>query len=203
VAEGIRRLRLSHVVITSPTRDDLDDGGAAAFSATVAEIRAAAPSTAIELLVPDFMAKEASIATVVASGPDIFGHNIETVPRLYEIRSGAEYHRSLEVLALVKGFVAGMPTKSGIMVGLGETVQEVLQVLKDLRRVKCDYVSIGQYLAPSRRHHNVVEYVEPALFERYHQEALALGFKHVESGPYVRSSYHAGEYGRTQAETAR
>ncbi|BCS54604.1 lipoyl synthase [Geobacter sp. SVR] len=194
VAEAASRLKLSHVVITSPTRDDLADGGAGLYAATVAAIRTASSSTRIELLVPDFQGSRASLETVVAARPDIIAHNVETVPRLYHIRSGADYLRSLEVLRLCAELGPLIGRKSGIMLGMGEEEQEVLQVLGDLRRVGCTFLSIGQYLAPSRRHYPVQEYVHPDRFEKLRLAALALGFAHVESGPYVRSSYHAAEY---------
>ena len=194
VAEAVARLKLSHVVITSPTRDDLPDGGAGVYAATVTAIRCASPDTRIELLIPDFQGSLPSLAAVIASRPDIVAHNVETVPRLYQIRSGAEYGRSLEVLRLCAGLAPDIRTKSGIMLGMGELEGEVLQVFRDLRGVGCAYLSIGQYLAPSRSHYPVQEYVSPELFESLRAEALEMGFSHVESGPYVRSSYHAGKY---------
>ena len=194
VAEAVARLKLSHVVITSPTRDDLPDGGAARYAATVAAIRSLSPATRIELLIPDFQGSAPSLETVTMSRPDIIGHNVETVPRLYQIRSGADYVRSLEVLRICAGLAPDIRTKSGIMLGMGETGDEVLQVLSDLRDAGCAYLSIGQYLAPSRRHYPVQEYVRPELFESLRGQALEMGFSHVESGPYVRSSYHAGKY---------
>jgi len=194
VAEAVQRLKLAHVVITSPTRDDLADGGAGLYAATVAAVRAAAPATRIEPLIPDFQGDRQSVATVVQAGPDIIAHNVETVPRLYHIRSGADYGRSLDVLRLCRELASAIPTKSGIMLGMGETEEEVVQVLHDLRQIGCAYLSIGQYLAPSRRHYPVQEYVRPEAFERLRETALAMGFSHVESGPYVRSSYHAGQY---------
>jgi lipoic acid synthetase len=194
VAEAVARLKLSHVVITSPTRDDLPDGGAAIYAATVAAIRSASPATRIELLIPDLQGDVPSLAAVVASRPDIIAHNVETVPRLYQIRSGADYRRSLELLRVCAEMAPEIRTKSGIMLGMGEQEPEVLQVLKDLRDAGCDYLSIGQYLAPSRRHYPVQEYVSPELFESLRLKALDMGFSHVESGPYVRSSYHAGKY---------
>ncbi len=196
VAEAVQRLKLAHVVITSPTRDDLPDGGASIYAATVAAIRAVSPATRIEPLIPDFQGLRQSLETVMASGPDIIAHNLETVPRLYHIRSGADYGRSLEVLRMCRELGLHVPTKSGIMLGMGETVDEVVQVLGDLRAVGCAYLSIGQYLAPSRRHYPVREYVRPELFEQLRETALGMGFAHVESGPYVRSSYHAGNYDR-------
>lgn len=194
VAEAVQRLKLSHVVITSPTRDDLADGGAALYAATVSAIRGASPATRIELLIPDFQGSVPGIETVVASRPDIIAHNVETVPRLYQIRSGADYQRSLEVLRVCAGLAPDIRTKSGIMLGMGEESGEVLQVFRDLRDAGCAYLSIGQYLAPSRRHYQVQEYVPPELFESLRLQALEIGFSHVESGPYVRSSYHAGKY---------
>jgi lipoyl synthase len=195
VAEAVRRLGLSHVVITSPTRDDLPDGGAAAFAETVLRIRESAPQTKVELLIPDFLGDVAALATVVAAAPDILGHNLETVPSLYAIRSGADYRRSLQLLAEAHRMAPDLKTKSGIMLGLGEEEGELFGVLEDLRKAGCSYLSLGQYLAPSRQHYPVQRFVEPELFERYKVEALALGFAHVESGPYVRSSYHAEQYG--------
>jgi lipoic acid synthetase len=194
VAEAVKRLGLAHVVITSPTRDDLPDGGASFYVATVAAIRTTSPKTRIELLIPDFQGSRSSLETVSAARPDIIGHNLETVPRLYHIRSGADYGRSLEVLRLCCELAPDIRIKSGIMLGMGEAEDEVLQVLRDLRKVGCAYLSVGQYLAPSRRHYPVQEYVRPELFEHLRKKALELGFAHVESGPYVRSSYHAGQY---------
>lgn len=194
VAEAVKRLELAHVVVTSPTRDDLVDGGAAHYVKTTTEIRHRSPQTKVELLVPDFQGERRSVELVLTEKPDIFGHNVETVPRLYSIRSGADYQRSLSVLRFAKESSAGTATKSGIMVGLGETEEEVLEVLADLRRVGCSYLSIGQYLAPSRNHQPVQAFIEPETFDSYRQRALEMGFKHVESGPYVRSSYHAAQY---------
>jgi lipoic acid synthetase len=194
VAEAVARLKLSHVVITSPTRDDLPDGGASLYAATVAAIRSSSPATRIELLIPDFQGDVSSLESVVAARPDIIAHNVETVPRLYQIRNGADYARSLEVLRLCAGLAPDIRTKSGIMLGMGEQEGEVLQVFRALRDAECDYLSIGQYLAPSRRHYPVQEYVRPELFESLRSAALEMGFSHVESGPYVRSSYHAGKY---------
>ncbi|MBI1921831.1 MAG: lipoyl synthase [Geobacter sp.] len=195
VAAAVNELGLAHVVVTSPTRDDLPDGGAGLYAATVAAIRDASPATTVELLVPDFQGDAESLRTVVQARPDILGHNVETVPRLYHIRSGADYHRSLELLRRAHDLDPSLRTKSGIMLGLGEMEDEVLQVIADLRSVGSSYLSIGQYLAPSRQHCPVQEYVEPALFDQYRQKALEAGFVHVESGPYVRSSYHAASYG--------
>ena len=196
VAEAIRRLKLRHVVITSPTRDDLPDGGAGLYAETVREIRAASPDTTIELLIPDFQADRESLEKVVAARPDILGHNVETVPRLYPIREGADYRRSLQVLQIIGDMNSAVRTKSGIMLGMGEREDEVLGVFADLLDAGCRYLSIGQYLAPSKRHYPVQEYLPPEVFDRYREKALAMGFGHVESGPYVRSSYLAERYGK-------
>lgn len=196
ISEAVLRLALCHVVVTSPTRDDLADGGAGLFALTAKAIRNASPQTAIELLVPDFKGDRESIAAVVAAGPEIIGHNLETVPRLYHIRSGADYRRSLNVLRIVHEIDPAMRTKSGIMLGLGENREEVLSLLEDLLETGCRYLSIGQYLAPSRNHYPVMNFVLPEVFDAYRQKALSLGFEHVESGPYVRSSYHAERYGK-------
>ncbi|HTP66217.1 MAG TPA: lipoyl synthase [Geobacteraceae bacterium] len=195
VAQAVLRLALSHVVVTSPTRDDLPDGGAGSYASSVQAIRGASPDTRIEILIPDFLGSRESIATVVAAKPDIICHNVETVPRLYHIRSGADYRRSLAVLATVGELAPDIRTKSGMMVGLGETEEEMLAVFADLRGVGCSYLSIGQYLAPSRRHFPVQGFVRPEQFDYYREKALTMGFWHVESGPYVRSSYHAAKYG--------
>ncbi|AJE04382.1 lipoyl synthase [Geobacter pickeringii] len=195
VAEAVARLRLAHVVITSPTRDDLADGGAGHYAATVAAIRSASPATTVELLIPDFQGSVASLRTVAAASPAIIGHNLETVPRLYQIRAGADYGRSLAVLRTLKELAPEVKSKSGLMLGLGETENEVLQVMAELREAGCAYLSLGQYLAPSRSHHPVHEFVRPELFQRLREKGEAMGFAHVESGPYVRSSYHAAHYG--------
>ncbi len=194
VAEAVVRLALRHLVITSPTRDDLPDGGASLFAATVAAIRERSPATTVELLIPDFGGSRDPLAVVVAARPDILGHNVETVPRLYAIRQGADYRRSLGVLALARELAPELNCKSGLMVGLGETEEEVLELFADLREAGCSFLSVGQYLAPSRAHAPVREFVRPEQFDRYRAQALALGFTHVESGPYVRSSYLAEEY---------
>lgn len=196
VAEAVHRLQLRHVVITSPTRDDLADGGAVLYAATVREIRSAAPATTVELLIPDFQGSRENLATVVSSRPDILGHNLETVPRLYAIREGAEYRRSLQVLQQIGEMDSAVRSKSGLMLGMGEREEEVVQVFVDLLDTGCRYLSIGQYLAPSKRHYPVQEYLPPEAFDRYREQALAMGFRHVESGPYVRSSYLAERYGK-------
>lgn len=194
IAEAVMRLKLSHVVITSPSRDDLPDGGASHYSTTVSSIRIASAMTRIEVLIPDFSGHQQSINTVVTSNPDIIAHNVETVPRLYQVRSGADYQRSLDVLSLCFELAPQIDTKSGIMLGMGEKESEVVQVIEDLRNVNCKYLSIGQYLSPSKKHYPVQEYVQPEVFIRLREQALVAGFTHVESGPYVRSSYHAGHY---------
>ena len=195
VAMAVERLKLGHVVITSPTRDDLTDGGAGLYAATIAAIRSTSPATRIEPLIPDFQGSRQSLEIVVKAAPDIIAHNVETVPRLYHIRNGADYGRSLEVLSWCCALGVGIPVKSGIMLGMGEMRDEVEQVLSDLHGVGCSYLSIGQYLAPSRNHHPVQEYIRPEVFENLRATALKIGFAHVESGPYVRSSYHAAQYG--------
>jgi len=196
VAEAIQRLHLRHVVITSPTRDDLPDGGARLYAETVREIRVAAPDTTVELLIPDFRGDRESLEKVVSARPKILGHNVETVPRLYHIREGADYRRSLQVLKMIDGSGSSVRSKSGIMLGMGETEDEVVQVFADLLEAGCRYLSIGQYLAPSKQHYPVQEYLPPEVFDRYREKALIMGFQHVESGPYVRSSYLAERYGK-------
>ncbi len=194
VAEAVQRLGLRHVVITSPTRDDLPDGGAAHYASVVHAIKDLNPLTRVELLIPDFQGMEDSLALVQQALPDILGHNLETVPRLYYVRKGADYHRSLEVLRQARIQKPRIPTKSGLMLGLGETEEEVIQVMQDLLEVDCRLLSLGQYLAPSREHHPVVEYISPEVFERLGATARNMGFDYVESGPYVRSSFHAEDY---------
>jgi lipoic acid synthetase len=192
VAEAIRRLALQHVVVTSVDRDDLPDGGASHFADTVRAIKAALPSTRVEVLVPDFQGDAAAVATVCAAPVDVFNHNVETVPRLYRrVRPGARYERSLAVLAAGRDPEGRRPTKAGLMLGLGEELAEVMAVLGDLRAVGCDIVTIGQYLRPSVSHVPLERYVHPEEFDALRREAEALGFRHVEAGPLVRSSYHA------------
>jgi lipoic acid synthetase len=191
VAEAARRLELKHVVVTSVTRDDLPDGGASHFVATVREIRGACAAT-VEILTPDFGGAEGPILEAAACRPDIFNHNVETVPRLYaEVRPLADYGRSLDLLRLVKEHFPDILTKSGFMVGLGETAEEVGTLLADLREAGCDIVTIGQYLQPSPEHLPVERYVHPDEFEEYGKLARGMGFRGVASGPYVRSSYNA------------
>jgi lipoic acid synthetase len=192
VAEAVKLLRLNHAVLTSVNRDELPDGGAAIWAATIRQVRALNPGCTVEALVPDFEGLEASLLTVLQAKPDILAHNTETVPRLYRtVRPQAKYPRSLELLQRAKkqGFV----TKSGLMVGLGEAWEELRQVMRDLCAVHCDILTIGQYLQPSRQHLPVLRIYTPEEFQHLRQEGLAYGFRHVEAGPLVRSSYHAGE----------
>ncbi len=194
VAEAVARLGLAHVVVTSVDRDDLDDGGAGHFVRTIAAIRALAPATTIEVLTPDFLKKEGAIEAVVAARPDIYNHNLETVPRLYaEVRPGARYFHSLRLLDRVKELDPRMFTKSGMMVGLGEDKGEVLQVMDDLRAAGVDFLTIGQYLQPTPKHHAVARFVPPEEFETYRALAFGKGFLMVSASPLTRSSYFAGE----------
>ena len=191
IKEAVERLKLKHVVITSVTRDDLSDGGANLFVATIDEIRKIKKHITIEVLVPDFRGNIESIKRVVNRKPKIFGHNIETVPRLYnKIRKGADYKRFLSVLKTAKNLDHTVYTKSGIMVGLGEKDEEVQEVFYDIKEANCDFLSIGQYLAPSRNHFPIKEYVTPSKFDYYKKEAEKLGFLYVASGPYIRSSFY-------------
>lgn len=194
IAGAVHAMGLNYAVVTSVTRDDLPDGGAAHFAATIRAIREMDGDVKIEVLVPDFKGDLESLATVVEAGPDVLNHNVETVPRLYaSIRPQAGYRRSLELLSNTRTMDPSMKTKSGIMVGLGESPQEVVAVLADLRRVGCAIVTIGQYLRPSREQAVVCEYVLPEQFDVYRAEAMALGFAQVLAGPFVRSSYHAAQ----------
>ncbi|MCX5665720.1 MAG: lipoyl synthase [Candidatus Omnitrophica bacterium] len=195
VAMAVKKLALKHVVITSVTRDDLMDGGAGIFADTVRHIRKSTSQVTIELLIPDFKLSLDSLRAVALSGPDIIAHNVETVPSLYRsVRQGSDYRRSLDVLTAIKKISQGLKTKSGIMLGLGEKEAEVITVMADLRAARCDFLSIGQYLAPSKLHYPVKEYVAPEQFAYYKEKGLSMGFSHIESGPYVRSSYMASEY---------
>ena len=194
VADAVGQLGLEHVVVTSVDRDDLEDGGAAHFARTIRAIRAASPATTIEILTPDFMRKKGAVETVVDARPDVFNHNLETVPRLYPgIRPGARYFTSLRLLARVKELDPAMFTKSGIMVGLGETKEEVFQVMDDLRAADVDFLTIGQYLAPTPKHAPVDRFVTPDEFGSYAGMARGKGFLLVASSPLTRSSYHAGD----------
>lgn len=194
VADAVRRLDLRHVVITTVTRDDLDDGGAAHFVAVIEAVRRAAPEAAIEVLTSDFGGDLAAVDVVLAARPDVFNHNLETVARLYaQVRPGAAYERSLEVLARVRTTAPDIPSKSGLMLGLGETPDEVAEALGDLRGAGVAMVTLGQYLRPSPAHLPVTEFVDPAVFAELAREAYRLGFTSVASAPFVRSSYHAGK----------
>ena len=190
VAEAVAALSLRYVVITSVTRDDLPDGGASIFAATIREIKKAAPSCHVEVLIPDFQGSAPALSTVIAAKPDVLNHNIETVPSLYPlVRPQADYRRSLSLLAMAKQ--QGMITKTGLMLGLGETVEEIIAVMQELRDVNCDLLTLGQYLQPSSKHLLIDRYVTQEEFKRLKQVGMNLGFLHVESGPLVRSSYHA------------
>lgn len=192
VAGALSQLSLGYVVITSVTRDDLEDGGAGHFAMTIRAVREKNTDTTLEVLVPDFVH---AIGKVVREKPEVISHNVETIPRLYQsVRPQADYEKSLSLLARVKEMDPGIFTKSGVMVGLGETYEEVLGVMKDLRAVGCDVLTIGQYARPSRSHIEVSEWIHPCTFDRHRKEAQELGFLHVESGPYVRSSFHAADF---------
>lgn len=191
IAQAVKKMGLEHVVITSVTRDDLPDGGASAFADTVAAVRAAAPLVSVEVLIPDLQGERESLRTVVDAKPDVIGHNVETVPRLYaEVRSSADYGRSLSVLKAANE-LSGAVTKSSVMIGLGESRSEVGAVLNDLASCSCDVVTIGQYLAPTAKNISVKQYYTPQDFEAFSQEGLERGIRWMESGPLVRSSFHA------------
>ncbi|MDA7818433.1 lipoyl synthase [Sulfurimonas sp.] len=195
VTDAVKQLGLKFVVITSPARDDLKDGGSQQFYEVTQNLLNEVPGTQVELLVPDFQANMDSIKQVANSGAVIVGHNMETVPRLYSIRKASNYQRSLDVLQEIKNHAPeGVKTKSAIMVGLGETQDEVVQVMRDLLDVDCKLLSIGQYLAPSKEYEEVLEYVTPAQFDEYKRIAMEMGFEYVHSAPYARSSYMAHEY---------
>lgn len=193
VAAAVDRLGLQHVVVTSVNRDDLADGGASHFAATARAIKDRLPTCRVEVLVPDFQGNLAAVATVAASPVDVFNHNLETVPRLYKrVRAGARYERSLEILGAAAASPAGrFLTKAGLMLGVGEHAGELLSVFRDLRAVGCSILTLGQYLRPSQAHLPIDRYVPPEEFDALREQALELGFRHVESGPLVRSSYHA------------
>lgn len=195
VAIAVEALGLKHVVITSVDRDDLPDGGAAHFARTAEAIKVRSPECAVEVLIPDFKGDEQALKKVVDAPIEVLNHNIETVPRLYRVaRAGARYERSLKLLALAKGWRPELPTKTGLMLGLGEEAEELRAVLRDLVAVGCEILTLGQYLRPSERHLPIHRYVSPSEFAAWREEALALGFRYVESGPLVRSSYHAWQH---------
>ncbi|MBH67148.1 MAG: lipoyl synthase [Rhodospirillaceae bacterium] len=194
VANAVLKLGLEHVVVTSVDRDDLSDGGAAQFVATIQAIRMFSPSTTIEILTPDFLKKEGALELIMKAPPDVFNHNLETVPRLYRsVRPGSRYFHSLRLISRVKEIDPTIFTKSGLMVGLGETSEEVHQVLDDMRSADIDFVTIGQYLQPTARHHPIDRFVEPEEFEELEKRAYGKGFLMVSASPLTRSSYHAGE----------
>jgi lipoic acid synthetase len=194
VASAIRDLGLSYVVVTSVDRDDLEDGGASVFADTIRETRARWPECRIEVLIPDFQGNEAALRAVLDARPDILNHNTETVPRLYRFaRSGGRYARTLELLDRSRRYAPAIPTKTGLMVGLGEERDELLATFTDLRKVGCAILTIGQYLRPTDAHAPMVRYYHPDEFHELKMAALDMGFVHVESGPLVRSSYHAHE----------
>ncbi|MBN1368611.1 MAG: lipoyl synthase [Dehalococcoidaceae bacterium] len=194
IAMAVTKLGLEYVVITSVTRDDLEDGGAAHFARTIEAVRSSEPGTLVEVLIPDFQGSRQALETVVKANPAVINHNIETVPALYpEVRPMAGYERSLELLAGVKKIKPGAVTKSGLMLGLGERREDVTRVMMDLRQAGCDLLTLGQYLAPTTSHHPVVTYVTPQEFTSYIQPALDMGFSGIASAPLVRSSYRAAE----------
>jgi lipoic acid synthetase len=192
VAEAVAALGLNFAVITSVNRDDREDGGAEIFAMVIRAIRARVPGCGVEVLVPDFQGNHAAVETVMEAAPGVFNHNTETVPRLYrQVRLGARYERSLDVLAHAKNVAPAIPTKSGVMLGLGERDDEVVDVMRDLRAHRVDILTLGQYLRPSPKHLAIVRYVPPEEFDEFKRIGHEMGFGHVESGPLVRSSYHA------------
>ena len=194
VAQAAQILGLKHIVVTSVTRDDLPDGGSVHFAKTIRTLRAVLPESTIEVLIPDFKGVQESLDMIIRERPDVIGHNVETVPSLYStVRPQADFQRSLDVLKYVKESAPGILTKSGIMVGLGETEDEIISVMNDLVRINCDIMTIGQYLRPSKDHLEVREYVAPETFEHYKQIGERLGIRFIASGPLVRSSYKASE----------
>jgi lipoyl synthase len=204
VGEAAARLGLRHVVITSVTRDDIADGGAAHFVEVIRAVRSAVPEAAVEVLTSDFAGRFDDVDTVAAARPDVYNHNLETVPRLYpEVRPGADYARSLAVLARVHATQPDLPTKSGLMLGLGESPAEVIDVMSDLLGSGVSMLTLGQYLRPSQKHLPVAEFVEPAVFASLSREAYRLGFSAVASAPFVRSSYHAGELAAAKQDSSR
>ena len=194
VAQAAAQMSLQHVVLTSVDRDDLPDFGAWAFAETIRQIKAQVPGCSVEVLVPDFQGRESSIRTVLEANPDIYNHNTETVPRLYKkCRPGGRYNRVMDIFTTSKRIAPNIPTKTGIILGMGETIEEVIATMKDLREVDVDILTLGQYLRPSADHIPIDRYVTPEEFARLKGEGMAMGFRHVESGPLVRSSYHAWE----------
>jgi len=191
---AVKALGLRYVVITSVTRDDLPDGGASQFARCIRVLKENLPDIRVEVLIPDFRSKREALETVLRENPDVLNHNVETVPRLYpKVRIGSKYERSLEVLRMSKEIAPQIPTKSALILGFGETFEEIVEVMKDLRSVECDFLTVGQYYAPSLKHHPVVKYYSPEEFRRIEELAYSLGFKFVACGPNVRSSYRAFE----------
>jgi lipoyl synthase len=200
VAEAVAALGLNFAVITSVNRDDREDGGAEIFAMVIRAVRTRVPGCGVEVLVPDFQGSHAAVETVVDAAPYVFNHNTETVPRLYrQVRLGARYERSLDVLAHAKKVAPAIPTKSGVMLGLGEREDEVIQVMRDLRAHHVDILTLGQYLRPSPKHLPIVRYVSPEEFDEFKRIGYEIGFSHVESGPLVRSSYHASNAAATSS----
>ncbi|MGB2980529.1 MAG: lipoyl synthase [Candidatus Zixiibacteriota bacterium] len=194
VAETVKKLNLNYAVITSVTRDDLGDGGASIFALTINEIKSSIPGCKVEVLIPDFGGSLESLKTVLEAKPDVLNHNMETVQRLYpQVRKGADYRRSLDLLRNVKEVDKSMVTKSGVMLGLGESLEEIVELIRDLRNVDCNLLTIGQYLSPSNEHLPIVKFYHPDEFAELKVVGEEMGFAHVESGPLVRSSYHASE----------
>lgn len=194
IVEAARQMGLRHIVLTSVNRDELPDQGSNHFAATISALYAAIPGIAVEVLTPDFQGNRECIATVVAAKPTVYNHNVETVPRLYKrVRPGSKYQRSLDVLKMAKEIDHNVHTKSGLMLGLGETREEIIEVMNDLRGVGCDFLTLGQYLRPTRNNLPVDRYVTPEEFDQLGKIGWEAGFKMVHSGPLVRSSYHAGE----------
>jgi lipoic acid synthetase len=204
VADAVAKMELAHVVVTSVDRDDLDDGGAGHFAAVIRAVRERSPSTTVEVLTPDFLRKDGALEIVVEAKPDVFNHNLETVPSLYlTVRPGARYFHSIRLLQRVKELDPAMFTKSGIMVGLGETRNEVLQLMDDLRTADVDFLTVGQYLQPTPKHHEVKAFVTPEAFKSYETIAYTKGFLLVSASPLTRSSHHAGEdFARLRAARA-
>lgn len=201
VAEAVAALGLTHAVITSVTRDDLPDGGAGHFAAVIKALQRRCPQTTVEVLVPDFGGSREALRVVLAAGPHVLNHNLETVPRLYDrVRPRASYPRSLDLLAAAKEEKPGVWTKTGLMLGLGETEEEVIEVMHDLRAVGCDILTLGQYLPPTPQHYPLQEFVPPEVFASLREKALQLGFVHVEAGPFVRSSYKAAEFKNSRSK---
>jgi lipoic acid synthetase len=194
VAEAVVKMGIEYAVVTSVNRDDQPDGGAAIFAETIGAIRLAKPRCKVEVLIPDFRSNRHALETVVRARPDVLNHNTETVPRLYRlVRRGARYERSLELLRRVKELDPAMTTKSGLMVGLGETKEEVLETMRDLAAQHCDILTIGQYLQPDAQHLPIARYYRPEEFAEFKRAGEGMGFRHIEAGPLVRSSYHAGQ----------